>query len=287
MDFTNTIGLSETGVIVSPEGHILVGNGSASEDLKVHLSDGRLVTATAAGRSFEWRLTVLKINEKGPWPAIELGSTKNVKAGEPCLVIGYSPRGDTKWDSSPTARFGFIDRNDPTHWFTTTGFPKYFENPAVIGMDGRFLGIVTMFAGDQSYATAVDVLVANCDDLFAGKNLDWVRYPPHPDSFYRIGAGEHPELLRLRKTDDVLGPAKPPEQMSDSELSKVKQVAMNTTVRLVSSDRLGCGGTGDEYDRWSGVIVSKDGYILTVGHTDQLPGDQLTVRKSPRCNGMT
>ncbi len=144
----------------------------------------------------EWRLAVLKINEEGPWPAIELGSTKDLKAGEPCLVIGYSPRGDTKFDSSPTARFGFIDRSVPTRWFTTTCFPGFFEVPAVVGMDGRLLGIDTCFVNNQSYETAVDVFVANRDDLFAGKNLDWVRYPPNPDSIYRIGAGDHPELLR-------------------------------------------------------------------------------------------
>ena len=107
-------------------------------------------------------------------------------------------------------------------------------------MDGRLLGIDTRWAGTigQSYETAVDVFVANRDALFAGKNLDWVRYPPHPDSIYRIGAGDHPEMLRLRKTDDVLGTAKPPARMSDSQLSEVKQIAKKTTVRLVSKDRL-------------------------------------------------
>lgn len=278
--------LTVTGVIVSTEGHILVGNGFGSDDssiwgdrdMKVHLSDGRTVTARAAGWLLEWRLAVMKINEEGPWPAIKLGSTKDVKAGEPCLVIGYSQRGDTQWDSSPTARYGIIDRKAPTHWFTTTGFPKLFDNPAVVGMDGRLLGIGTCFAGDQSYATAVDVLVANRDDLFAGKNLDWIRYPPHPDSFYRIGAGEHPEMLGMRKSDDLLGPAKPPAQLSDSRLTEVKQTAKKTTVRLVSKDRLDF--QGKDPDRWSGVIVSKDGYILTCGHTYQLPGERLTVRLS-------
>ncbi|MBC7855074.1 MAG: trypsin-like peptidase domain-containing protein [Pirellulaceae bacterium] len=273
--------LNKTGVIVSSDGHILVGNGVGSDDnVKVHLSDGRTVNATATGWSGEWRLVVLKINEEGPWPAIPLGSTKNLKAGEPCLVIGYSPRGDTKFDSSPTARFGFIDRSVPTRWFTTTCFPGFFEAAAVVGMDGRLLGIDSYYAGNQSYETAVDVFAANRDDLFAGKNLDWVRYPPNPDSIYHVGAGDHPEMLRVmkRKTDDVLGTAKPPEQMSDSQLSEVKQIAKNTTVRLVSKDRLSFDGKS--YDRWSGVIVSEDGYILTCAHTEHLPGEQFTVRLS-------
>jgi serine protease Do len=66
--------------------------------------------------------------------------------------------------------------------------------------------------------------------------------------------------------------------MSDSQLSEVKQIAKRTTVRLVSKDRLGFDGK--VYDRWSGVIVSEDGYILTCGHSDQLPGERLTVRLS-------
>lgn len=270
-----------TGVIVSSDGHIVVGHGGGDGDVKVHLSDGRTVTAKAAGWSVEWGLAVTKINEEGPWPAIQLGSTKDVKAGEPCLVIGYSPRGDTKFDVLPMARFGFIDRSVPTCWFTTTCFPGFWERPAVVGMDGRLLGIDNHWGGNQSYETAVDVFVANRDALFAGKNLDWVRYPPHPNSIYRIGAGEHPEMLSLRKTDDVLGPAKPPARMSDSQLSQVKQIAKKTTVRLVSKDRLSFDRreVHDHY-RWSGVIVSEDGYILTCGHTDQLPGERLTVRLS-------
>ncbi len=80
---------------------------------------------------------------------MELGSSENLKAGEPCLVIGYSPRGDTKFDSSPTARFGFIDRSVPTRWFTTTCLPGFFDQSAVVGMDGRLIGIDTYFAGDS------------------------------------------------------------------------------------------------------------------------------------------
>ncbi|QDT92485.1 trypsin-like peptidase domain-containing protein [Gimesia algae] len=273
-----------TGVIVSSDGHLLVGNGfsvvngSGSIDVKVHLSDGRTVTATAAGWSIEWRLAVMKINAAGPWPAIEVGSTKELNAGEPCLVIGYSRRGDMKYDSSPAARFGLIDRSVPARWFTTTCFPGSFEYPAVVGMDGRLLGVDSGKTGTQNHATAVDVFVAHRNDLFAGKNLDWVRFPPAPDSVYRTGVGDHPELLRMRKTDDVLGKAKPPTRMSDAQLSKVRQIAKQTTVRLVSKDQRTYDGEDDA--RWSGVIVSEDGYTLTCAHAGQLPGERFTVRLS-------
>lgn len=280
---TNT--LNVTGVIVSSEGHILVDGFGADDssiwgdrDMKVHLSDGRTVTAKAAGWSTEWAIAVMKINEEGPWPLIELGSTRDLKSGEPCLVIGYSLRGDTKFDVWPTARLGFIERSMPTSWFTTSCFPEFYEHPAVVGMDGSLLGIDNAASGDQSYVAAVDVFVANRDDLFAGKNLDWVRYPPKPDSIYRLAGGDHPEMLSLRKADDVLGKAKPPTLMNDTQASEVKQIARKTTVRLVSKDRVSFDGK--DYDRWSGVIVSEDGYILTCAHADKLPGEKLTVRLS-------
>ena len=137
-----------------------------------------------------------------------------------------------------------------------------------------------MLGVDTNYTcTAVDVFASNRDDLCASKNLDWVRYPPKPDSIYHVGAGDHPELLRLRKTDDVLGKEKPPTRMSDLQLSAVKQIAKKTTVRLVSKDRL-LAVSGKGPDRWSGVIVSEDGYILTCAHTEHLPGEQFTVRLS-------
>ncbi|MCA9059541.1 MAG: trypsin-like peptidase domain-containing protein, partial [Planctomycetaceae bacterium] len=274
--------LNVTGVIVSPGGHIVVGNGFASmngngsRDSIVHLSDGRTATARNAGWSTEWRLGVLKISEMGPWPAIGLGSTGVLKAGVPCLVIGYSPRGDLMFDSLPAARLGFIDCVQPTHWFTTTCLPGFFEHAAVVGMDGRLLGVHTCFAGNQSYGTAVDVFTASRDDLFAGKNLDWIRYPPDPDSNYRTAVGNQAEVPEFRGTEVVQGGKDLP--ISDSRLSEVRKTAKQTTVRLVSKDRLDF--LGKDPDRWSGVIVSEDGYILTCAHSQHLPGERLIVRLS-------
>ncbi len=144
---------NSTGVIVSSDGHILCSGVSGFNDdgpniLQVHLSDGRTATAMATGWSSEWRIAVIKIREEGPWPAIELGSTKEMKAGEPCLVMGYSHRGDTKFDSSPTVNYGFVTSNEPTHWFTITCFPGFFDDSVVVGMDGRLLGVHNYFAGD-------------------------------------------------------------------------------------------------------------------------------------------
>lgn len=271
-----------TGVIVSAEGHVLSGNFPGSlftdaSDAKVHLSDGRTATARLAGWSSEWRLGAAKINEPGPWPALPLGSTATLKAGTPCLLIGYPTRGDTNYDSMPMLRLGLVDRTVPKRWLTTTGFRGVGENPAIVGLDGRLLGIDTDSIDSQKYATSVDVLIENQKDLFAGKNLDWVRYPPVAGSAFESSAKRSSELP-LQKTTDVLGEPVTPKPMDSSELSKVQQIAKRTTVRLVSRDRL-ISGT-EEPQRWSGVIVSPDGYVLTCAHTQQLPGERFTVRLS-------
>ncbi len=85
-------------------------------------------------------------------------------------------------------------------------------------------------------------------------------------------------MLGFRKTDDVQGKEKPPTRLSELQLSEVKQIAKKTTVRLVSKDRLDF--QGKDPDRWSGVIVSEDGDIVTMAHAGHLPGEQFTVRLS-------
>ena len=74
----------------------------------------------------------------------------------------------------------------------------------------------------------------------------------------------------------IVGPGKQIREHSP-DLAAAKKIAHDTTVRLVSKSRLAFDG---EPDRWSGVIVAEEGHILTCGHTDQLPGEQVTVRLS-------
>ncbi len=271
-----------TGVIVSADGQILLGSVPGSvftdaTDAKVHLSDGRTATARLAGWSTEWRLKVAKIKEPGPWPALPLGSTATLKAGTPCLLIGYPTRGDTNYDSMPMLRLGLVNRTVPKRWLTTTGFRGVWDFPAIVGLDGRLLGIDTNTIDSQKYATSVDVLIENQKDLFAGKNLAWVHYPPVSGSVFERGVKSSSDLPAQKKTD-ILGEPGAPKTMESSELSEVQQIAKRTTVRLVSRDRL-ISGT-EEPQRWSGVIVSPDGYVLTCAHTQQLPGERLTVRLS-------
>lgn len=274
IDEGDSRGICGSGVIVSDDGYVLSRGMFPGKLVKVHLSDGRTVSAKTLGWSGEWSIGVSKIVDKGVWPYVEIGSTKEARAGQPCIVIGYPTRGDTKYDRAPSVRYGAIENLDASNWLTTTCVDRFLEFPAIFSMDGKLLGICS-----SGVATAAEVVTENWDDLVAGKNLDWVRFPPRKDSIYRpdFDADELRAPDKPRVPDDVFGPAEEQAWERSPGHAAAKKIAHDTTVRLVSKSRLAFHG---EPDRWSGVIVSEDGYILTCAHTDQLPGEQVTVRLS-------
>lgn len=272
IEIGDSYGTCRSGVIVSGEGYVLISRLNWPKKLlTVHLGDGRTVSAKHLGWSSEWQISVLKIVDEGAWPYVEIGSTKNARVGQPCVVVGYPTRGDTKYDCAPSICYGAIEHMDASKRFTTTCAVNGFENPPVFSMDGKLLGIVAHGIDSREIAVAADVVRENWDDLVAGKNLDWVRFPPQEGSAYRADydADEHPS------PDDATEPAHETRQPA-TDLAAAKKIARDTTVRLVSKSRLFLGAP----DRWSGVIVSEDGYILTCAHTEHLPGEQVTVRLS-------
>ena len=265
-------GICWSGVIVSEDGYVVSrGPFGAGDLVKLHLSNGKTVSAKTMGWSLEWQISISKIVDEGVWPHVEIGSTKEARIGQPCVVIGYPPRGDTKYDRVPSVGYGTIEHLDASNWFTTTCVVGQFEYPPIFSMDGKLLGIIVNHADFEEVATAADVFVENWNDLVAGENLDWVRYPPRSDSIYSpsLVVDEHSK-------SDRKGQSKSTKEHS-TDLTAAKKIAQDTTVRLVSKSRRAWYGG---YDRWSGVIVSKEGYILTCGHSRQLPGEQVTVRLS-------
>ncbi len=88
--------------------------------------------------------------------------------------------------------------------------------------------------------------------MAAGKNLDRVRLFSSEKT-----AG---------KTPATIGQYSPPAAEKD-RFSAVIKKAKPTTVRIRLADD----------NRWSGVIVTADGYILTCAHAGQLPCEKVTI----------
>ncbi len=269
VDEDKTVGVSITGVTVSADGYVLsrgiLGSGNP---VKVRFGNGRTVSARPLGWSSEWGIGVWKIVDEGVWPYVELGSTADAQVGQPVVVIDYRTDEESEQTRQLVVRNAAIEHLDPAKWFVTTGVGAEFEHPPLFSVDGTLLGFTTMgYGGDtRKIATAVEVFTENWRDLVTGKNLDWVRFPPREGSDWRPGY------------ESIEQPAAGEDEGQSPDLAAAKKIAHDTTVRILSKSRLDFTGTANE--RWSGVIVSADGYVLTCGHAEPLPGEQVTVQLS-------
>ena len=78
-----------SGVIVSPQGHILTNNHviSGAKDIEVLLKDGRYLRANLVGRDMETDLALLKVTASN-LPTIHFGDSSNLQVGDIVLAIG-------------------------------------------------------------------------------------------------------------------------------------------------------------------------------------------------------
>ena len=78
-----------SGVIVSPQGHILTNNHviSGAKDIEVLLKDGRYLKASLVGRDMETDLALLKVTASN-LPTIHFGDSSNLQVGDIVLAIG-------------------------------------------------------------------------------------------------------------------------------------------------------------------------------------------------------
>jgi S1-C subfamily serine protease len=227
------------GVIVSPEGHVVVSGpvGAVLDNrlLELRLSDGRQVAGEALGWSSEFRFGVLKITEPGKWPFVKL--SEQIQAGEVCLALGYPLNHDGK-NHRPETRPALVTRASKDAWFTSSPLSKLSAHP-VFNMHGELLGLGVGAdpRGDEVHNSA-SVIKRHWKELATGLNLDRKR------------------LLDETKPPHTYG--KLPEKMSEETLAKVKAA----TVQIGD---VGKKPTG------SGVIIP-DGYVITCAHHQRLPG---------------
>jgi len=87
-----------SGVIATSDGYVLTVTAPCpslvplaprqGESVAVILDGGRRVSGTVVGFSMEWKIALLKITEKGPWPCVRLARDGEIKAGQVCVALG-------------------------------------------------------------------------------------------------------------------------------------------------------------------------------------------------------
>ncbi len=250
--------LSPSGVIISPEGHIAtIAQTQIFNDhtaVFCFLTDGRHAKCEPLGWSAQWNVGLLKIRDPGNWPHVPLND-KPIRAGQFCAALDYEYDSQTQSQKrSLDLRVGSITSCAPQIWLTASC--RVDEWPPLFSLDGELIGITSRQDVDYDiHATRAELLQKHWALLTAGKNLD--REIVATDS---------------KSADSKTASTRPQENdPASDEVKAAIAKATAATVRLRLPQRT--DGTG----RWSGVIVSPDGYIATIAHHLAMPGEAVSV----------
>ena len=172
-----------SGVITSQDGYIVTNNHVVdfADEVKVTLPapDNRVFTAKVVGTDSRYDLAVLKIDASN-LPAIQKGSSENLKIGEWVLAIG------NPYDIGTTVTAGIISAKDrklsednPLQDFIQTDAVVNPGNSggALVDAQGRLVGINTAIqthtGSYEGYSFAIPVAIVNkvTEDIKAGKTV--------------------------------------------------------------------------------------------------------------------
>ncbi len=135
-------GSSGSGVITSEDGLILTAAHvvQGAEALLVVFPDGKQVTGKVLGANYSKDIAMVRIEEDGKWPFVEMGASKPLEAGDWVIALGHSAGFDAS--RPPPVRFGRVISKGPGNFLTTdctliggdSGGPLF-------GLDGKIVGI--------------------------------------------------------------------------------------------------------------------------------------------------
>ena len=162
-----------SGVIVSPQGHILTASHvtkKAGRRILVKLADGRSVQAVTLGTNVNSDTAALKLVGNGPWPFVETGNSTDVELGDWCLTMGY-PMSFQR--GVPAAvRIGRIISKSPSRFTADSpimggdsGGPLFDLNGKLIAISSRIKSDISknIFVPIQRYQTQWHQLASSID----------------------------------------------------------------------------------------------------------------------------
>ncbi len=112
-------GSSGSGVITSKDGLILTAAHvvQGAESMLVVFPDGKQVQGKVLGANYSKDIAMVKIQDNGEWPFVELGNSKSLDAGDWVIALGHSAGFDAA--RTPPVRFGRVVSKGPGNFLTT------------------------------------------------------------------------------------------------------------------------------------------------------------------------
>jgi serine protease Do len=136
-------GSSGSGVIVSEDGLILTAAHvvQGMSEVDVYFADGKKWLGKVLGANFSKDIGMVKMEDAGPWPFVEIGESRPLEAGDWVIAMGHSAGFDPA--RTPPIRFGRLMSDGPGNYFTTdctliggdSGGPLFDLNGKLVGIN--------------------------------------------------------------------------------------------------------------------------------------------------------
>lgn len=161
-----------SGIIVTPDGYILTAGHVATEpgiDCVVVLSDGRTLNAKTLGVNRDMDSGLVKLNDPGPWPCVQMGSDASLSQGQWCIALGHP--GGYRRDRPPVLRIGRVLFSDAKVVFTDCTLVGGDSGGPLLDLDGKVIGIHSRIGQSTSanMHVPVDTFVATWQRLTKGE----------------------------------------------------------------------------------------------------------------------
>ncbi len=133
-----------SGVIVSRDGLVLTAGHvieAPGRRARVTLSDGRVVDAVTLGVNRWIDSGMVRIEERGDWPFLEMGSSSDLEPGDWVLALGHP--GGVEVGRPPVVRLGRVDSRDARVVRTDCTIVSGDSGGPLVDLDGRVVGIHT------------------------------------------------------------------------------------------------------------------------------------------------
>jgi serine protease Do len=166
-------GSSGSGVVTTADGLVLTAAHvvQGSPTLLVVFPNGKQVPGKVLGANYSKDIAMVQITEKGPWPFVERGVSKPLKAGDWVVALGHSTGFEP--DRPPPVRFGRVISDGPGNFLTTdctliggdSGGPLF-------DLEGRIVGInsnIGMSVKNNNHA-GIDGFRDDWDNLVKGEH---------------------------------------------------------------------------------------------------------------------
>lgn len=174
-------GSSGSGVIVSEDGLILTAAHvvQGMKEVDIYFADGKKWLGKVLGANFSKDIGMVKMENAGPWPFVEIGESRPLEAGDWVIALGHSAGFDPA--RTPPIRFGRLMSDGPGNYFTTdctliggdSGGPLF-------DLDGKLVGINSSIGESwkNNNHAGVDGFREDWDRLLAGETWGVLQMNP-------------------------------------------------------------------------------------------------------------